>query len=102
MNIRHLLLSVALLMGCGPAAMNPVAPEPLDTDKASATPCLLAEQNLLKLGCKDSEGRPLGGPNKAGESFHAICQNAVANHVDMNPVCIANVKICAEVNSCPR
>lgn len=96
------LVLAGLLLGCPASNTLPQAQEPLDPAPFSVGVCTLAQTNLLKLGCKDHEGRPLGGPNKAGQTFAAVCQNAVANHVNINPSCIATVKVCAEVDSCPR
>lgn len=95
-------LLAAALAGCVPSNTRPVVEEPLDPAPSVAAPCQRAQENLLRLGCKDSEGRLLGGPNKAGDTFSAVCQNAVANHVNVNPVCIASVVKCSEVDTCPR
>ena len=104
MSLRALLpvLAALLVFGCSPTNPQPVEPEPLQPNDAAAPACLQAEQNLIKLQCKDSTGRLLGGPNLHNETFHDICQNAIANHVNINPTCLAGVKSCSEVNSCPR
>ena len=65
------------LLGCPPSG--PVPAEGLDGSLTAASPCMSAQANLLRLQCKDSEGRLLGGPNKANQQFSAVCQNAVAN-----------------------
>lgn len=77
-----------------------VQPDPGTPAQVSA--CKTAEANLLKLGCKDSEGRLLGGPNKLNQPFNVVCTNAAANRVDMNPGCLAALKSCDGVNACPR
>jgi len=113
-TIRNTFLILALLvapLGCppskvqplpDPSSVNPAPSESLDKNPDAADDCTRAEQNLLRLQCKDSLGRLLGGGNKVGDSFSAICQNAIANHIDMNPACIAASQTCEGVNKCAR
>lgn len=68
-------------------------PPPLDA-------CGLGEQNLLKLGCKDSRGRVIGSPDLHNVSWAAICRANMTNGVDMKPACMAAAKNCTEVESC--
>lgn len=89
-------------LGCSPANTQPVNPEPLQPDIVYAASCLRAEKHLLELGCRDSLGRLLGGPNLRDEPFHAVCENAMANQVNVNPVCLAVIITCQEINACPR
>ena len=63
--------------------------------------CLKAQENLLKLGCKDKEGRLLGGPNKKGEPFSSICSNAIRNKINLRPVCMSIATNCSEIDKCP-
>ena len=90
------------ILGCSPANTQPVEPEPLQPDLLVVVSCRKAEAHLLELQCRDSGGRLLGGPNLHAEPFHAICENAIANSVNVNPTCLAAVKTCQEVNSCHR
>ena len=62
--------------------------------------CAAGEQTLIKLGCKDLRGRPLGGPNRHGESWQSICRQSRTDGVDMKPTCIASAATCAEVEQC--
>jgi len=112
--MKKLLLAILLLvipLGCptqhtnfpslpDPSASAPVPSQALDTDSGSAAICTRAEQNLLKLGCKDSMGRLLGGPNKVGDAFRVICQNAEVNSASMHPSCLATKLTCIEVLKC--
>lgn len=102
MRKRALGFLFPLFLGCVQANTAPVAQEPLDVSLSAAGLCQAAQVRLLALKCQDSQGRLLGGPNKAGQSFSAVCQNALVNHVNVNPVCLAGVKSCQEVDSCPR
>ena len=97
LNAVTLLLALLGLPSCTP---DPKAPHPVtDTDK-----CPDAEKNLLKLGCTDSRGELLGGPNKSGISFTQRCQEAHTNKLWMNPVCLAGLTTCGtknkEVDAC--
>lgn len=100
--MRPFVLAATLLLGCWSSSPHPSRLMSLDEDGASSAACMQAEQNLLVLACKDREGRLLGGPNRAGDPFHVVCENAQANHVDLNPSCLAQVKNCEGVSSCPR
>ena len=62
--------------------------------------CTLAEKNLLRLQCKDSHGRLLGGANAHGQPFAKTCADAIEKRVDVHPICIAQAKTCLEVSSC--
>ena len=124
--MRKLLpLFILLFSGCQPTPPNPVVPSPdadastpvvvdaisLDAspeaavDSASDTPpnndlCAAAQANLIKLGCKDSRGRLIGGPNLHGIAWADVCRSNKANQVDMNPACIAIKTSCPEVEQC--
>lgn len=76
----------------------PKTPHPDDADPERS--CAQAEQNLLELGCKDSRGRKLGGPNLKGEPFRSICVTAINHRVSMRPVCLARITRCDDAQSC--
>lgn len=106
-HLRRLLLlsiSSAFLLGCPPAKTGsptcPSADESTGGLSVEAS-CEKAEENLLKLECKDSLGRLLGGPNKKGERFASICSNAMHSSVNLRPACVAAAKTCEEVEKCP-
>lgn len=80
----------------------PIPPSPLDRRPQSEADCASAEKNLLHLGCRDANGRIIGGPNGRGDAFHAVCENAMANKYDINPSCLAQIKSCMEIASCSR
>lgn len=99
------LLLVSLLLGCPPAT----SPKPDASDGSAATlvaaeasvdSCGLAEQNLLKLGCKDPRGRLLGGPDLHGVSWSQVCRANKTNGVDMKPECLMIATTCAGVEQC--
>src|SRR5262245_47554188 len=77
----------------------PEPPGPVDNPERE---CMLAEQNLLALNCRDSRGRPLGGTNTRGEPFRDVCSTAWHNAIDMNPLCLKAAKSCEAVERCPR
>ena len=89
--MRTLPLLLLLLTAC-PQGPSPV---PVDNDM-----CQPAEDNLLKLGCKDSRGELLGGPNKSGVPFHECCVNTQNAGVGLKPTCLAKITDCKEVDSC--
>lgn len=89
------LVPLLFLLGCA-QDVPPVRPVP------GRGYCDDAEEQLLRLGCKDGRGRPLGGPNLRGEPFRDICRNALENAVDLNPKCIAAAGTCTEANRCSR
>lgn len=65
--------------------------------------CAGAEQNLLRLGCKGDDGRPLGQGNKSGESYRQICERVEKEgKVDMRSGCVAQAKSCQEVEQCDQ
>lgn len=86
-------MPLLFLLACS-QEVPPVRPVP---GRAS---CDDAEEQLLRLGCKDGRGRPLGGPNLRGEPFRDICKNAMQNAVDLNPKCIAAARTCTEASRC--
>ena len=87
-----LMISLITLIGC-PTEGKYVPPDNL---------CESAEANLRVLGCKDSRGVPMSGPNKSGQMFNEICINARIRQVDLNPACITTAKSCDAANKCPR
>lgn len=92
---RTLAVLLILLVTCTPEVRHP-HPDDADPERA----CADAEQNLLELGCKDSRGRKLGGPNLKGEPFRSICLTAVRNRVSLRPACLARVTRCEDAQSC--
>lgn len=109
------LAFTAMLCGCPPAPPAPPTPDadsgqpifdaaPAPADAAPPPPatdsCGRAEAHLLELGCKDSRGRLLGGPNLHGVGWADICRGNLRNGVSMQPDCIALAKSCAEVMTC--
>ena len=110
------LMSVSFWVLCGAAGCPPPSPTPptpdadsgsvVDASVMDAVPpspndaCSAAEANLLALGCKDSRGRLLGGPNLHGVPWAQICRENAANGVDMKPTCIVAKTSCAGVFAC--
>lgn len=84
-----LLLLPLVLLGCPPGVTPP-----------GTNQCAAAEQNLLKLQCKDSRGYLLGGPNKSGVAFHDVCIEDQNNSIPLNPACLAQITDCKEVDPC--
>lgn len=109
------IVAAALLCACPPSPGPPVpdadsgqpiadaAPPPSPAADASPSDtCGAAETRLLELGCKDSRGRLLGGPNLHGVSWSDVCRDNAKNGVSLQPNCIAKAKSCAEVMSSCR
>lgn len=95
--MRPLLVSmIVLLAACRP----PAGPHPSPVDPRKADDCERAETALIDLGCSDSQGVMMGGPNRAGVPFRQICRDAVLNHLSLNATCLAELKDCRAVQSC--
>ncbi len=75
---------------------SPVHPD----DNKEPTDCVAAEQNLLRLECKDSEGGLLGGKNRAGVPFHTVCEEYLANSVGIQPLCLSKLTTCDQLSTC--
>jgi hypothetical protein len=93
--LKKLILPLALavsLMGC-PQPTSPIN----TTDEAF---CPAAQQNLLKLECKDSRGRLFGGPNKSNEDYSTICRRNIESNVPMYAECTAKITDCKELDPC--
>ena len=69
------------------------SPEPHDA-------CWNAAQKLLALGCKDSRGRVLGGPDLSGLTWSQVCRQDLANGVNLNASCITAAATCATAEAC--
>lgn len=100
MTLRVLTFVAALLSSCPPSPAPPdsgtdAAPPPVPSDSCDA-----GEQNLDRLGCVDSRGKKLAGPNFHGVKWGETCRYNAAHGVDMKPTCIASAKSCAEVDQC--
>jgi hypothetical protein len=74
---------------------NPKAPAPDDSSFCDA-----AQAKLLTLGCTDSQGRLLGGPNTLGKTYAERCRDAEQTDVPQAPKCISTVTSCDQVNPC--
>lgn len=105
--LRALAVSIALMAGgCPPSPAPPdsgtdaAPPPPSDAGPQPSDWCAAGEQNLTKLGCLDSRGKALAGPNFHGVMWSETCRYNGAHGVDMKPSCIAAAKSCAEVESC--
>ena len=104
-----LFLPLLLVLGCPPSPVPPT-PNPDDPDASvddagdeadgSTDVCRRAELKLLKLGCKDSRDRLIGGPNLHGTPWRTICRDNKKNGVDMHPSCIATQTACQGVETC--
>lgn len=86
------LLSVIFLTGC---PQQPTPAPPADNNM-----CQPAEDNLLKLACRDSRGELLGGPNKSGVPFHERCIKTQNAGVGLSPTCLSKITDCKEVDAC--
>ena len=93
MNMKFLPI-LLLLLGCPPPQPHP---PPSANDK---TFCDAAQENLLRLQCKDSRDRLFGGPNKSGETYAAVCQNNIENNVAMYAECTSNITDCKGIDTC--
>ena len=103
MSSKRLFLSVlpVLLMSCRDPVVPPSPdPSPHPDDDSPAVSCVEAEQHLLQLGCRDSRGALLGGPNRKGVPFREVCVEAMANRLSLRPKCLASVRSCSEVKKC--
>lgn len=86
-----------------PPAPRPDASPPVPAPMRDAAPldaCAQAESTLLTLACKDSRGRPLGGPTKSGVPFAQVCRDSFAHGVDVHAGCLAKATSCLEVSQC--
>lgn len=96
---KHCLnLLLLYLLSCKDPAVPTPNPHPDDKDPVHS--CAAAEENLLRLKCRDSAGALLGGPNRRGVAFRDVCSNAIANKVSIRPVCLAGLRNCADVKKC--
>lgn len=93
--MKKLLVLLPLLLAACPNNNLPPPHPVVDTDM-----CEAAEQNLLKLECKDRRGRLLGGPNLHDEPFRQTCKNTQDSAVWLNPRCLSTIKDCKEVDGC--
>jgi len=75
-------------------------PVPGDAAPSPSDACGRAEQNLLKLQCKDQRGDVIGAPNLHGVPWAQICRDNKANGVDMKPECLMLKTNCAGVEQC--
>jgi hypothetical protein len=65
--------------------------------------CPLAQQNLLKLGCKDPYGRIMGAPNADHEEYRDVCKDTeVKQGIPLNAKCQAHATSCPEAIQCSR
>ena len=94
--MRTLSCVLLLLLACRTSP----EPRPPVHDPLLPSKCLQAETALLDLGCTDSQGVPFGGPNRAGVPFRQICQDAVENHLSLNPTCLAALNDCRLIQDC--
>ena len=74
----------------------PPPPQPVEPQDA----CWTAGQKLLQLGCRDTRGRLLGGPNLSGITWSAVCRQNLANGVDLNAACITAAATCQIAQAC--
>jgi len=82
-------------------ASPPAPPPPPAPDAGSLVHnCGAAQANLLKLGCKDSRGRLIGGPNLHGATWASMCVNNTLAEASMNPVCVAAAQDCPTALAC--
>ncbi len=88
---------------CSPSDAGMVSlpePGPYASDDAW---CVLAGQNLVKLGCCDKYGRPIGGKNVDGEDYAVQCRSIeVEQHIPLNSKCTAKATTCEEALLCTR
>ena len=89
-------LLIAFLLSCHPQT----GPQPTPVDPRKTDDCERAETALIDLGCSDSQGTPMGGPNRAGVPFRQICRDAILNHLSLNATCLAELKDCRMIESC--
>lgn len=92
-------LGLACLVGCPKTTDPPPTPNPV---VVSGADCAAAEKNLQTLGCKDSRGRLLGGPNERGVPFQDVCRDMASNGVDVKATCLSKATNCEEVTSSCR
>ena len=78
----------------------PPAPPPTPDAGILTQNCVAAQANLLKLGCKDSRGRLIGGPNLHGATWASMCVNNTLAEAGMNPVCVAAAHDCPTALTC--
>ncbi len=92
----------ALLFLCLVACVHtqPVNPHHPEDDAHPKTDCQAAEDVLLHLQCKDSDGGLLGGDNRAGVPFHTVCEQYIENNVSMRPACIKSITACDQLPAC--
>jgi len=107
--MRAFVIAFVSFFGACPPSPTPPVPDadsgqPIADAATEAAPprdaCDAAEARLLELGCHDSRGRLLGGPNLHGTRWGDICRDNAAKGVSMQPACIASKKTCAEVLTC--
>lgn len=74
-------------------AAPPAPPQPVDS-------CAAGEAKLLALGCKDSRGRLIGGPDMHDAGWAQICRQDLEAGVDIHAICIAAASNCTQVMAC--
>lgn len=114
--MRFLVLAL-LAASCPPTPPGPPAPQdasalgdvlsapeaaPVPTDAAAppADACSMAQDNLLRLGCKDARGRLLGGPTLHDAGFADVCRDTLVHGVDVHAECLARAQSCQGVTAC--
>jgi hypothetical protein len=118
--MRNLIPVILLLVGaaCTPApspakppspdgdALTPVAADATVPAEAAPAPpaptdaCAAGEAKLLALGCKDSRGRLIGGPDLHGVGWAIQCRVDLDAGVDLHAICIAAAPSCTAVMAC--
>ena len=90
--LKKIIPILILLLGCNEPIVPPNAHD--------ASFCPDAQEVLLRLQCKDSRGRFLGGANKSGEEYEAVCQRNIQNNVAMYAECTSKITNCDGVSKC--
>lgn len=75
------------------------APKGTPQSPTTTDACIAAEENLLKLECKD-ENRLLGGPNRHGVAFSKTCADFVTKGLMtlQQARCLATITDCKQVD----
>lgn len=116
-NLIPVLLLLAMT-ACPPATTKPPSPDgdavPPPVAEAAASvaeaapappapavdACAAGEAKLLALGCKDTRGRLIGGPDLHGVGWAIQCRIDADAGVDLHAICIAAASSCAQVMQC--
>lgn len=95
---------IALIIGCQPGSK----PKPIDyreTPKPTHTDfCGVAERNLSSLCNADPQKNlyccQTVAPTKKGKSFTQFCYETQNAGIELNPMCLAGVNSCDEIDKC--